>query len=646
MNRSWRSGALAAGLLALALGLGAMFAPGLLGFGLGVELVSLFGLLTVLLAARAVQLRRENGRLLATTADPEVLRPSPPPGDDMDETLADFLGASRTYYGRFGRRALREAALDALTHARGIDRAAATELLDAGTWTDDAQAAAFLQEDPPAAPVTGRVRRILGLESVRQRRRRRTIDAIAAVAGVDADAPDRSLLGGVRRRLGRGEGRPGGRAARGTDSIGEVGGGTVRRETGYWQGISLVALLGVGVGLLVEQPALLLVGAVGIGYAAYARTATDPDVALALERSLSEPSPAPGDDVEVSVTVTNEGEATIPDLRLVDGVPPGLAVTEGSPRLGTLLRPGETTTLSYTVTARRGSHAFGSVHAIVRDLTGGREVERRLDAPTVLTCLPRPQSFAAAVPLREQAARHAGQVRTTVGGEGIEFHATREYRRGDPLGRIDWNRRAKTGDLATLQFREERGATVVVLVDTRDRAFVAPEAHEENAADRSVDAAGQTFETLLDAGNRAGLAAVGNASAWLSPSTGPEHRTRARKLLGTHPGFGPTPAETDGLRRWNREFRRRLPTGTQVVFFTPLCDPAGVSVARTLEAHGYPVTVVTPDPTTSRTPGHLLARVGRRLRVSELRSAGIPVVEWAWDTPVETALARHAEGSR
>jgi len=70
--------------------------------------------------------------------------------------------------------------------------------------------------------------------------------------------------------------------------------------------------------------------------------------------------------------------------------------------------------------------------------------------------VPRELSAGGDLPLRGLTTKYHGRVPTDVGGAGVEFHATREYRRGDPVKRIDWNRRARTGELATLELREER----------------------------------------------------------------------------------------------------------------------------------------------------------------------------------------------
>ncbi|MFB6141868.1 MAG: DUF58 domain-containing protein [Halorientalis sp.] len=631
------------GLLATVLGLGAIFVPGLSNLGLGEAAVPLLGMLTLLLAARAVQQRREAEPRLATTPDPEVPSGTLPPGEDIDEPLGDFLGTGRTYYGRYTRRGLRRAATAVLARYEGLTEAEADERLDEGAWTDDPVAATFLREGTPRTLLPGRVRSLLGLESVYDRSVRRTVDAIAAVAGLSFDAPEPSLLdrlgrrstGASRDELTRDSLRP------------DDAGNEVRRETDHWTGVSVVALLGIGAGVLAQRPGLVLVGAVGIGYAAYATATADLDVSLSAERDLSASAPAPDEEVRVTLTLTNEGEHTLYDLRVVDGVPPALSVAEGSPRLGTTLRPGESRTVSYAVTARRGRHEFVPALVVARDAAGSVEREVHLGAAATLTCVPALRPLAEPLPLRAGAARFAGQVQTSAGGAGVEFFATREYRHGDPLNRIDWNRHARTGELATLDFREERAATVVVVVDTRPRAFVAPDAPGEHAVDRAVDAAGRTVATLLDGGNRVGLAAMGADGGWLAPATGTDHRTRIRERLATHPAFDTTPREDGGhLLHWKRAFQRRLEPGTQVVLVSPLCDDAPARFARQLDAAGYPATVLSPDPTADRTPGHRLARVARRLRAADLRGAGVPVVDWPWDRSLDAALASYEGGER
>ncbi|MGM0448915.1 MAG: DUF58 domain-containing protein [Methanobacteriota archaeon] len=415
-----------------------------------------------------------------------------------------------------------------------------------------------------------------------------------------------------------------------------------RREvaTDRWLGIAGAALALVGLGVLVRQPSLVLAGAVGVGYAVYARTGEAPTPTLAVTRSVSDEAPAPGDEVRVTVRAENAGGTALPDLRLVDGVPPGLAVVDGPARVATALRPGTAVTFEYTVRAARGDHEWEPLTAIARDAAGARERTTALDAPTAIACTPE-LSAGGDLPLRGLTTVHHGRVPTDVGGAGVEFHATREYRRGDPLKRIDWNRRARTGELSTVELREERAATVVLLVDARESAYVASDPDAETAVEASVAAAGQAFSALLDGGDRVGIAALSPLDCWLPPGSGTVHAARGRETLATDPALAPTPSGERFYRSlWLRRFRRRLAGDAQVLFFTPLVDDTAVTVARRIDAHGHLVTVLSPDQTTTETAGRRLTAFERRRRLRALRSAGIRALEWGDDSfPVAVAGA-------
>jgi len=414
------------------------------------------------------------------------------------------------------------------------------------------------------------------------------------------------------------------------------------RTTNRWRGVSAAAFLAGGLGVLFSSPVVLLSGVVGVAFAAYAGTGSPPEVALDVTRTVSDDEPLPGEEVTVRLTVENVGDATLPDLRLVDGVPDALGVVDGSPRLGTALRPGKTARLAYAVTAERGDHAFGPVSVVARDFSGATEVETEIECETTLTCVPK-LGTTVDVPLRAQTTQYTGRVTTDSGGSGVEFHATREYRRGDPLSRVDWNRLARTGDLTTVDFREERAASVVVVVDTREAAYRSPPDADRNAVQHGVDAAGKVLTRLLDAGNRVGLASFGPEACWLAPGAGHDHQARARDLLATHPAFDAVPSEgtfypTSRLK-W---LRKRLPASSQVLFVTPLCDDFAGEAARRLDAEGHLVTVLSPDPTAAGTPGQRLARTRRDHRLSALREAGIRAIDWPLDDRLGVALERSA----
>jgi len=408
-------------------------------------------------------------------------------------------------------------------------------------------------------------------------------------------------------------------------------------DTLRWVGLTGVTLLFVGLGIVLRQASLVLVGGVGIGYVVYTEYGEAPTPDLEVTRSVRDSAPDPGDEVDVTVRVRNVGDGALPDVRLVDGVPPALEVESGPARLATALRPGATASFTYTVSATRGAHEWEPLRVLSRNPAGSRERETAFDAPTTLRCTPE-LGAGADLPLRGLTTQYHGRVSTDVGGSGVEFFATREYRRGDPLRRVDWNRRARTGELATLELREERAATVVLLVDARDEAYRAPESSAENAVERSVEAAGEVFTALEAGGDRVGVAAMASGDCWLAPGAGTDHARRARDLLATHPSLAPLPTEELFYPSlWLRRLRRRLPGEAQVLLFAPLTDGYPVTVARRLDAYGHLVTVISPDVTATDTAGRKLARLERQGRVRELRGAGIRVVDWGED-PLAAAV--------
>lgn len=417
---------------------------------------------------------------------------------------------------------------------------------------------------------------------------------------------------------------------------------TTVRRTRRWRGVAAVALLASAVGVLATEPLVLLAGAVGAGFAAYPWLRSPPSVELDVSRSTTPSDPAAGDDVTVTVRVRNVGDATLTDLRIVDGVPPMLTVTEGTPRHAAVLRPGSTTEFSYVIEAAHGRHQFDPATAVARDVTGATEVETTVRADDAIECA----AAVPEVPLREQTTLGSGRVLTADGGEGIEFHKTREYHAGDPMSRIDWKRKAKTGELSTVEFREERPASVLLCLDARPCAYRAADEDEPNAVACSREALSQLLTAVGSERNAVGLAAVGRELCWHRPGRGTDHLAEARQLLASHPAFSTVPPSLDA--DWSaegqfEEIRRRLGEQTQVFLFSPLTDEAAASFALELESARTAVTVVCPDVTTTDTPGGRFAAVERDDRVRRLRSGGVSVVPWSPDEPLGPELLRAKE---
>jgi len=413
------------------------------------------------------------------------------------------------------------------------------------------------------------------------------------------------------------------------------------RATGRWRGIAAVALFFVAVGLLTDRPATLLVGVVGAGVAAYPRLSGPPTVDVDVERRVGDSRPARGEPVTVTTRVTNTGDDTLADCRVLDGVPPMLSVTSGSPRHAAVLRPGETTAFSYAVEADAGRHQFDPATVLARDITGAHEVETTVTAGTEIRCA----DAVPDVPVRDQPDGHAGRLVTDEGGSGIEFHSVREYRPGDPIGRIDSKRWARTGELTTVEFREERPTSVLLVVDARAPAYRAAADGRPNAVAHSITGVEQLLASLSERRDAVGLAAFGREPCFEAPDVGTDHEEALYRLLGTHPAFDSNPpaglsggSDAPALDRQVTRLRKRLDRDAQVVVLSPLTDEPIVAAVRTLAAAGHAVTVISPDVTADGSLGERLAARERALRLRALRGADLPVVDWDPSTPLGTVL--------
>lgn len=411
------------------------------------------------------------------------------------------------------------------------------------------------------------------------------------------------------------------------------------RRTRRWRGVLGVALFSVAVGLLFKRPAVLLTAVVGVAYAAYPHLSTAPSVDLEITRRLTDENPDEGDVVVVSVSVENTTDRTIPDLRIIDGVPPMLAVVDGSPRHAAALRPGDRTRFSYTVRAEQGSHPFDPATVVARDVAGAFEVETTIDTETTIECVEGVES----VPLQRQTTSRVGRIITDRGGSGIEFHRTREYRRGDPMSRIDWRRFARTGRLTTVEFRQELAATVVLCLDVRGPAFRAREPETPHAVAYCQSAALQLVDALTDAPDFVGVTALGREDCWLEPGTGTDHDDRAREFLAHHPAFSAYPPDddqsTDRASRQLNDLRQRLDGSAQVVLLSPLTDTFPTEAAYELITDGHEVSIVSPDVTMTDTPGGKLVAVERRNQIRSLREAGVTVFDWTPPERLGTVLS-------
>jgi uncharacterized protein (DUF58 family) len=304
-----------------------------------------------------------------------------------------------------------------------------------------------------------------------------------------------------------------------------------------WAVAAGIAVLALGVGLVTQNRAVLVATAVPLAFVAYGRLSTPPTPELSARRSFDPPRPAVGERVAVTVTVRNRGPA-LRDCRLADAVPGALGVVDGPAAAATTLRAGEEAEFTYTVRARRGDHEFGPVRAAAVG-GGGDAATAELSAESRLRCRATGAADDGSAP-----STASGDAATDSRGGGVEFHAVREYRRADPLSRVDWRRFARTGELATVEFREDRSATVAIVVDATAPTFRRAAADAPTAVEYALFAAEGAFEALVERDATVSLAFYPDAPAALGPGTGVDHRTLGRRAFDAYgPGATRDPAE-------------------------------------------------------------------------------------------------------
>lgn len=465
--------------------------------------------------------------------------------------------------------------------------------------------------------------------------------------------------------------------------------------------VLVVAALLEGVGIL------LLAALVPLAYVAYGTVAagTPPPVGerdeedrlgLAVTRTITPTTVPPGRPVTVTLEVTNRTSQPLTDVRAIDGVPEKLAVHEGAPRGGGALEPGESVRLEYVLGSRRGAYDFDPVRLRLRAAgagavttafvhpAGDRTLHCRLDAD--------------APPLASVGTDRVGQVTTDRAGEGISFHSTRAYRPEDPSHRIDWRHYAKRGTLATVSYEREVAASVVVVVDARDRNRVVAAPGHPTAVDLSAYAATRALTDCCRRGHDVGLAVLGvdgdgpAGLAWLEPGNGPSHRSRALEMLRSAAAAGgdgtagsgddgsdatdghgaseregsgvdrlfeaadeKTGDETDrgeqsgqnvesepGDSRVDHQLHRLLELTTpetQLAVVSPLLDDWPVDALERLRAGGRSVRVISPDVIPENTVSGQYTQIRRRTRLARVQAAGVRSVDWRRGTPLSLVVA-------
>jgi uncharacterized repeat protein (TIGR01451 family) len=419
---------------------------------------------------------------------------------------------------------------------------------------------------------------------------------------------------------------------------------------------SLLLSIVLTIGLVTLSGTLLLVATPLLLYLLGSWLLRPDGVDLRVDRRVSRRRANPNEPIDVSILVENRGDP-LPEVVVRDQLPPGMRVIAGSPATTGALPTGERIELAYTITGSRGSYRF---KRITVEIAGDLPLRARgygYDLEHELVMLPDHRALSRIPIAPRRTLVYAGTNPARQGGEGTEFFDVREHRPGESLRHVNWRASARRQhELFVNEYQQERVADVAILLDCRLRSY--PPGAVDTLFDAAASAAASLADALLDTGNRVGYLGYGLSLDWLAPGFGRVQKHRIlNRIARTRPG------ESHVFSRLDAVPERLFPPGSQVVVVTPLGADDPPDIER-LQAYGYAVMVVAPDPVALQRPvregqepdrqwggtdpamrdAERIVRLQRRVLLRRLRHAGIAVIDWQTAQPFEDAVARSLGG--
>lgn len=218
-------------------------------------------------------------------------------------------------------------------------------------------------------------------------------------------------------------------------------------------------------------------------------------------------------------------------------------------------------------------------------------------------------------------------------GPGVEYADVRPYVPGDHLRTVNWPVSARRGRLHVTERLTDRGADVVVLIDTHDQAPGPATA----ATEYTARGAAQVVQSALRNGDRAGIVALGGRRPrWLGVDIG---RRQFYRVLDAVLGAGAGVEATTGTLAP----RAAVPPGAIVVAFSTLLSTEFALALMELCKRGHTVVAVDVlqgapfvgelDPLIRR-----MWALQRSAMYRDMSTIGIDVVHWRQGLGLQDAM--------
>jgi len=409
----------------------------------------------------------------------------------------------------------------------------------------------------------------------------------------------------------------------------------------------LVVTGGIGImltvaGLLLREGAILALAIPFLLYCGallYLRLAP-PAASLFVRRTLDSERIGEGGRVEVSLAIGNRGEA-VPMIGLIERLPVGCRIAEGRTVTLCPLAAMGNQTLSYTLQACRGIHAFPAIQALVWDRWSLSASTLSIPEESALFAQPRIEALDT-IPIRPSRTRaFAGVVKANTGGTGLDFFGCREYVPGDDVRRINWRAYARWNEPVINEYEQERIADVTVILDARER--VNTQIADGDVFDHAVRAAASLALHFLDQGNYVGLLVYGNYLDWTYPGSGRIQKERILEALARA-----ETADKSVFEDLRNIPARRFPPRSQLILVSPLANEDDVETLGILRAREYQIMLVSPNALPAKqaqrpTDESLglavrMSQLRRGLLLDTLRRIGVVVIDWDIREPLAVPL--------
>lgn len=306
-----------------------------------------------------------------------------------------------------------------------------------------------------------------------------------------------------------------------------------------------------------------------------------------------------GDEFELAMTVENRKPLPLPWLSVIEFIPNGLALEDGSSswlrqlgmtevKLLTSLGQYERVTFRHRLKAvSRGHYAFGPSRIASGDIFGfyqsSAASERRLPGVVVY-----PQT----VPLPGfllPASRPIGDVwsRSHRIDDPTRPSGLREYRPGDPARRIDWKATARRDAVYVRTYDPSVAQRVVILVEC-DTSEIDRWSNRPELLEAAVTGAASVAVRATELGCSVGVVvncniAGGIAPTWVAPGAGPDQLTAIMTTLAGATSMTTRPLETVVAQHG----AAAIPFGATIVYVAGVVRPEAADFVADLGRRGH-----------------------------------------------------------